>query len=53
LKLGGLSNNKKVPDPVASLLFIFFAQFVDHDLTNTFPKPITGYKIYINSYKFI
>ena len=20
--------------------FVFFAQFVDHDLTNTFPKPI-------------
>ena len=40
--LGYKDNNKKEPDDLANTNFVFFAQFVDHDLTNTFPKPITN-----------
>ena len=40
--LGFRDNNKKLPDDLANTNFVFFAQFVDHDLANTFPKPITN-----------
>ena len=39
---GNKDNNKKPPDDLANTNFVFFAQFVDHDLANTFPKPITN-----------
>ena len=38
--LGRRLKHKKPVDGLANLNFVFFAQFVDHDLTNTFPKPI-------------
>ena len=40
--LGWELKNKKPPDDLANTNFVFFAQFVDHDLANTFPKPITN-----------
>ena len=39
--LGQQFNNKKLEDDTVNANFVFFAQFLDHDLTNTFPKPIT------------
>ena len=32
--------NKKPIDDLVNANFVFFAQFVDHDMTNTFPKPM-------------
>ncbi len=43
----GLSKNsrfvrgRKQPDPVANTLFVFFGQFVDHDLTNSIVRQVT------------
>lgn len=39
--LGHGIQNRKLPDDLANVNFVFFAQFLDHDLGNTFPKPIT------------
>lgn len=33
------------PDLVVNNAFLFFAQFVDHDVSNSFPKPTTRYEI--------
>lgn len=38
--LGHKLNNNKPPDDLTNVNFVFFAQFVDHDFGNTFPKPI-------------
>ena len=38
--LGHATNNSKVSDDLTNVNFVFFAQFVDHDFGNTFPKPI-------------
>ena len=40
--LGYKDKYKKEPDDLANTNFVFFAQFVDHDLANTFPKPVTN-----------
>ena len=33
-------NGKKPEDDLVNTNFVFFAQLVDHDFANTFPKPI-------------
>ena len=38
--LGQNIAHRKPTDDLVNVNFVFFAQFLDHDLGNTFPKPI-------------
>ncbi len=36
-----LTRGRKQEDPLASAFFVFFGQFVDHDLTNSIVRQVT------------